>query len=206
MGQLYYIMGKSASGKDTMYQSLLEEESIKLLPVVLHTTRPMREGEKQGREYWFVEEDELKALRNKNQIIEEREYQTTRGIWRYATTWDSIGQIKRKNYLAVGTLESYEKLKDGLGEERIVPIYLEVDDGIRLQRAINRELKEKNPNYAEVCRRYLTDDADFSEEAIRRQGIDKKFDNRSFPECLQEIIEYIHQQIAKEVVITKEYL
>lgn len=191
MGKLYYIMGKSASGKDTMYQALIKEEEIKLLPVVLYTTRPMREGESQGKEYWFIDEEELKSFRKKKQILEERSYKTTKGIWRYATTWDSVGQIHKKDYIAVGTLESYPKLKETLGEDRIVPIYLEVDDGIRLQRALNRELLEENPNYAEICRRYLTDHEDFSEDALQKSGITRRFNNESFPECKQQILDYI---------------
>lgn len=191
MGKLYYIMGKSASGKDTMYKALLQEEEIRLLPVVLYTTRPMREGESQGKEYWFIDEEELQDFRKKKQILEERAYQTTKGIWRYATTWNSIGQIHKKDYLAVGTLESYQMLKESLGEDRIVPIYLQVDDGIRLQRALNRELLEEHPNYAEICRRYLTDHEDFSEEELLKSRIQRRFNNESFPECKQEILDYI---------------
>ena len=46
---LYYLMGKSASGKDTVYKRLLERFPA-LKPLILHTTRPQRDKEQNGRE------------------------------------------------------------------------------------------------------------------------------------------------------------
>ena len=62
MGKIFYVMGKSASGKDTIYKRLLEMQPH-LKQVVLYTTRPIREGEKDGKEYYFTSEDRLKQLR-----------------------------------------------------------------------------------------------------------------------------------------------
>ncbi len=54
MGKIFYIMGKSSSGKDTIYNRLRTDETLELSKLILYTTRPMREGEMQGREYHFV--------------------------------------------------------------------------------------------------------------------------------------------------------
>lgn len=51
MGKLFYIMGKSASGKDTIYQRLLRNPEFSLERLVIYTTRPIRDGELDGREY-----------------------------------------------------------------------------------------------------------------------------------------------------------
>ena len=59
MGKIYYLMGKSASGKDHIYEHLLKETSFDLKPLVLYTTRPIRSGEQDGREYFFVDEARL---------------------------------------------------------------------------------------------------------------------------------------------------
>ena len=56
MGKIFYIMGKSSSGKDTIYRKLQESENLKLGRLVLYTTRPIRDGEKEGQEYHFVDE------------------------------------------------------------------------------------------------------------------------------------------------------
>ena len=74
--------------------------------------------------------------------------------------------LNSRDYLAIGTLVSYEKLKNWYGKERVVPIYIQTEDSIRLERAIRRERKQEKPNYEEVCRRFLADSRDFSEENL----------------------------------------
>ena len=59
MGKIYYLMGKSASGKDHIYEHLIQETALDLKPFVLYTTRPIRSGEQDGREYFFVDEKRL---------------------------------------------------------------------------------------------------------------------------------------------------
>jgi guanylate kinase len=61
MGKLFYLMGKSASGKDTIYKKV-KEEMPELKPIVIYTTRPIREGETEGVEYYFVDESKLQEL------------------------------------------------------------------------------------------------------------------------------------------------
>ena len=75
------------------------------------------------------------------------------------------------NSLIIGTLESYEQIRNYFGKENIYPIYVEVDNGLRLQRALDREKSQETPQYTEMCRRYLADEEDFSEENLRRLGI-----------------------------------
>lgn len=55
----------------------------------------------------------------------------------------------------IGTLESYYGMREYFGEEQLIPIYIEVEDGLRLERALCRERQQKEPKYAEMCRRFL---------------------------------------------------
>ena len=71
---------------------------------------------------------------------------------------------------------------------KMVPVYIEVPDGIRLLRAVKREENQKKPNYREVCRRYLADEKDFSEENLERLGITKRYQNTDMEMCLEEIL------------------
>jgi guanylate kinase len=71
------------------------------------------------------------------------------------------------------------------------PIYVYVDDGVRLKRALNREMQQKEPKYAELCRRFLADEADFSKENIEKNNINKMFENNDLEECIDEIKDYI---------------
>lgn len=61
MGKIFYIMGKSASGKDTIYKELMEKMP-KFHSIVPYTTRPMREGEKDGVEYFFVDQERFDEM------------------------------------------------------------------------------------------------------------------------------------------------
>ncbi len=188
-------MGKSSSGKDTIFKELLREGKIKLKTIVPYTTRPIRVGEQQGVEYFFIDEEEYQQLSLAGKIIEERKYQTFHGMWRYFTVDD--GQIdfqqEEYDYLVIGTLESYKKLREYYGKNRLLPILIELDDGVRLNRALNRERKQKKPKYEEMCRRFLADSEDFAEEKIKNAGIVKRFCNEDLRKCLKEIEDYIRQ-------------
>ena len=50
MGKIYYVMGKSASGKDTIYKRLVKKMP-ELGTVRMYTTRPIRDGETNGVEF-----------------------------------------------------------------------------------------------------------------------------------------------------------
>ena len=93
----------------------------------------------------------------------------------------------------LGTLESYNKMKEYFKKE-LIPIYIEVEDGIRLERAIRREKKQKEPKYTELCRRFIADSKDFSEENIKKSKIEKRFQNIELDKCVDEIIEYLNSQ------------
>lgn len=192
MGKIFYVMGKSSSGKDTIYADVLSRKELGLKPFVMCTTRPMRENETDGVEYHFVTVERLKEMQQANQVIELRSYNTVFGIWYYFTADSEAVDLARENYLALGTLESYQKMRKYYGAEAVVPIYIEVEDGLRLERAVIREKKQANPNFDEVCRRYLADQKDFSEEKIREAGIERRFSNNGVREtCMDEVAEFI---------------
>ena len=197
MSKIFYLMGKSASGKDTIYKKV-KEQMPELKTIVIYTTRPIREGELNGREYHFVDDDKLKELQEAGKVIELREYNTVHGIWKYFTADD--GQFDGDdNYLAIGTLESYVKLRDYFGQERLVPIYVEVEDGLRLERALARERMQATPKYEEMCRRFLADAADFSVENLNKAGITRKYFNIDMDKCVGEIILGIRNSLCYNV-------
>ena len=126
-------------------------------------------------------------MQEQEKVIESRTYQTVYGPWTYFTADDGTLELAENSYLGIGTLESYGKMREFFGGERMVPVYIQVDDGIRLERAVMRERLQKNPNYSEVCRRFLADEEDFSEEKLMRLGIERRFVNQDMDQCLEEI-------------------
>lgn len=188
MAEIYMIMGKSSSGKDTVYKKLREDERLGLFPVTVYTTRPMRRGEMNGKEYFFTDEDHVKKFEKENKIVELRSYNTVHGIWKYFTVDD--GQIDMHSsckYVIIGTLDSFEKFRNYYGKDAVIPIYIEVEDKERIHRALEREDRQISPDYKEMCRRFVADENDFSEERLRAAGIGKRYRNDSLDECVNEI-------------------
>ena len=192
MGKIYCVMGKSSSGKDTVYKKLKEQYKEFRL-IVPYTTRPIREGEKDGVEYYFVDPEQFRAMKEDGKVIESRSYNTKCGIWTYFTADDGQIDLSAADYLLIGTLVSYQALREYFGEEAIVPVYLEVEDGLRLARALERERRQEKPKYAEMCRRFLADEEDFSEENLIKSGITERFGNEDCTECLNKIQRYIEE-------------
>lgn len=194
MGKIFYIMGKSSSGKDSIFKEI-KKRMPELKDIVLYTTRPIREGEQEGVEYHFVDETVLHKMEEKGCVIEQRAYHTKCGVWKYFTADDGQVDLERDNYLVIGTLESYEAMKDYYGEKKVVSLYVEVEDGVRLSRALEREQKQAEPKYAEMCRRFLADSEDFSEENLKRAGIQNRFANIDFESCVTEMIHFIKKSL-----------
>lgn len=192
MGRIFYLMGKSASGKDSIYADLLRRKELGLWPFVIYTTRPIRAHETDGVEYHFTDAGQMRRMQKLGQIIELRTYHTIQGPWHYFTADDGHTDLASRSYLALGTLESWQKLRRFYGEEKVVPIYIEVEDGERLARALARERGEDHPDYEELCRRFLADQQDFAEEKIAQAGITRRFSNNGTREkCVEEIAEYL---------------
>lgn len=130
----------------------------------------------------------MKHYEEDGKIIEKRTYDTVYGQWKYATIDDGQMNLDDSDYLIIGTLESYSKMKSYYGEKYLVPVYIEVEDGERLSRALQRERQQEQPKYDELCRRFLADQNDFSEENLREAGISRRYRNQNKTQCLEEII------------------
>ena len=132
-------------------------------------------------------------------MIEMRTYQTMYGPWSYATVEDGQIDLSQGSYMMIGTLESYESIRTYFGKNGAVPIYIEVEDGERLIRAVNREKQQKNPKYTELCRRFLADETDFSEEKLAQVGItaEERYENQELSDCLKNISEKIEKTIGR---------
>ena len=217
MGKIFVIMGKTSSGKDTVFKRVLDNLTLNQgvsapKTVVTYTTRPIRPGETNGVEYFFATEEELQRLREQGKVIEERCFHTVHGPWYYFTVNDGQIDLENHSYMMINTLAGFEMIRSYYkkagtalyGAEKkeqtaksdiVVPIYIEADAKDRLIRYINRESLQKNPNYKEVCRRFLADEEDFAEEELTRLGITNRYFNQDLEECCREIEEEIKEQI-----------
>lgn len=193
MSKIFFVLGKSCSGKDTIFRRLKEDKELNFKTVVGYTTRPKREGEKDGEEYFFVTEEKLEDLKSQGKVIECRDYNTVHGVWSYFTVDDGQIDLNEGNYIYIGTLESYRDMIDYYGQGIVVPLYIEVESGERLSRAVKREREQSEPKYAELCRRFLADEEDFSEKNIVEAGITRRYENVILEDCISEIVETIKE-------------
>ena len=171
------------------------EDFPELQQVVTYTTRPIRAGETYGKEYFFVSEEEMHEMQEDDKIIECRVYQTVHGPWYYFTANDGQINLEKGNYILITTLEGYRKLETFFGIDQVVPIYIEVDDFDRIERALKREKEQNTPCVAELCRRFLADEEDFSEEKLDETGIDIRVRNDDFEEALSHIETMIQHHV-----------
>ena len=195
MGKIFCLMGKSAWGKDTLYKRIITDKSLSIQTLIPYTTRPPRSGERNGVEYFFLSEQEQLQLEQQGKIIELRAYQTVQGVWKYFTVNDHQINLAQNDYLIIGTLESYLKLQNYFGADSLVPLYIELDNEERMRRAITREQMQKNPDYEELCRRFLADLEDFSPQHLEDAGIKRSFINDDIVHCTLELTAYIKQNI-----------
>ena len=133
------IMGFSGSGKDTTMKRLLEQHED-LYGVVSTTTRPMRDGEKEGREYYFVDDAEFNAMLDAGQFLEVRQYKVADGsLWFYGFTEQEVNEkLRHGNVIMVIDLQGYKEIKE-IYENKCIGIFLDVSLDILINRILNRE-------------------------------------------------------------------
>lgn len=186
------FIGPSSSGKDFFFDKTIKTFGFN--KIITHTTRPKRANEKDGVEYYFVDSDTIEKLDKENKLIERRDYNTIHGIWTYATS--SLSIDINQDYLVINTWQGYEKYLEYFGSDIVFPIYFNLDRDIRFERAYDREQKQKEKKYLELCRRFLEDEKDFSQEKIEKYN-PIIIDNNG---TVNETMEQLNREITKLIL------
>lgn len=180
MYKIYALIGKSASGKDTIVNELLKK-SDKFHGVVSHTTRPKRDYEIDKKDYYFVTEEDISKLCEEDKILELSCFNS----WLYGTCIDSFD--KEKINIGVFNIQGINSLCEREDVDLRV-FYVQTKDKLRLIRQLSRE---ENPNIQEILRRYETDEQDFKEYNIDFPYVAIENNNtEDFHLCLDTIIAF----------------
>ena len=173
------LCGKSASGKDTTLNKMLELSNtnnpsfLKVEPLISTTSRPMRDGETNGKEYHFVSREEFEKRLADGKFIEHRTYNTlvnnVPDTWYYGMEKQEID--KDKNYIVILDLEGAEAFQRAYGKDNTFTIFIDVCDAVRTQRAMMRGSFDET----EWNRRLADDDIKFSEENVNKICDEKIF-------------------------------
>ena len=157
MTTIHIICGKSGSGKDTVTKELLNRFNDKLIFDVGYTSRPMRDGEVDGVDYFFRPFKDVPT----SDLVEWRAYQVCDGIyWHYWHT--KIKNPEVNDILTITTPDTIEKYAKTYGVENIRVYEIVCSPEVLFLRMSSREMHKTSPNYAELCRRYLSDIDDWN--------------------------------------------
>lgn len=161
--KLITLTGTSACGKDSLLNKVLESNK-NIKPIISVTTRPKREGETDGVEYKFITLEELTELYNNEELIEIREYNTKHGMWYYGITKDSIDVDSDDIYIVIVDVQGVVQLRQYLNSLKsdnikVESVFINCSGKERMFRSLTREQNLNDEQIAEICRRYLDDQA-----------------------------------------------
>ncbi len=145
------LFGKSSAGKDHLQRWIVDNYDVNKM--ISCTTRPPRDYEKEGIDYFFLTNEEFAEKVLDGTMLEATEFRS----WFYGTPLESLSEEK----INVGVFNPSGvacMLEDSRLE--IYPVYVMASDKTRLMRSLNRE---ETPDCAEICRRYFTDVEDFKD-------------------------------------------
>ena len=157
MFNIIALIGEAGSGKDSIMQNILKKRPLQFNEIISCTTRPMREGEAEGVNYFYLTPEEFANKILNGEMLEA----TSFNDWFYGTSYDSL----RSDCTNIGVFNP-----DGIRAISEIPdINLTVykvccSDKTRLLRQLNRET---NPDVDEIVRRYKTDKEDFFDLEFR---------------------------------------
>ena len=147
------LFGKAGSGKDTILRALVNKFPDRYNEIVSCTTRPPREGEQEGINYYFLTVDQFTEKVLNGDMLEATEFNN----WHYGTALSSLSTDK----INVGVFNP-EGIRC-LMEDNFVDLtiyYVQTSNKERLIRQLNRE---ENPDIQEIIRRFSTDEQDFKD-------------------------------------------
>ncbi|MHC1685487.1 MAG: guanylate kinase [Clostridiaceae bacterium] len=186
MGKIYCLIGRSSVGKDTI---AVELEKRGFLKAVSFTTRPKRENEVDGIDYFFVTNDKFNKMREVNKIIESRQYYSNDILWQYGLA-DVSFNLKENDNIVVVDFMGYLELKKYFGEDVVKSIYVYVDNyGSLLMRSLKRQPNASKEQVEEICRRFLKDNEEMNEDV--EKACDFKVNNENLEESIKEILEFV---------------
>lgn len=156
------LCGKSASGKDTTLKKLVEKYNY--IPIISTTTRPIREGEKNGVNYNFISKEEFNWKIAKDMFLEYRSYNTLFNdipdTWYYGTEKQELDP--KKIYISVLDFDGAREVQKYYGRDNTIIIYISCPDVIRENRAKQRGSFDQT----EWDRRLKDDEIKFSDDKV----------------------------------------
>lgn len=181
--KIYFLVGQSSTGKDTIKSKLLSiMPSLK--DYVYCTTRSMRDGEINGREYLFKSRKDYENDIKSGEVIESRVYNFNGNT--PVVYYSLAKEIDEELYIVTGTPDMCHSYIEYYGSDIVKPIFIVVSDRERLMRAIKREDTNKG-NYKEVARRFYDEFNEYTKENILSLSGVEYVNNDYIEDCIEDI-------------------
>lgn len=201
-GKIFIILGKSGTGKTTIFK-YLRDRFPSLQVFKYGTTRPKRD--ENDNEYEFVSDGGFKQLLEDEKVLEYRTYDTEYGKWTYFTYNTDI-DLSEHFYIMVGTLDVLRSLKKVFKRGDLIPILLEVPDAKERRYRVTKERFSSlntNEEYTkathEINRREKQDEIDFSRKRMLIFQTDLLFhegvvlENKDLEETEHDAYDYVYR-------------
>lgn len=181
MNKLMILCGGSGTGKDTLAQMIADKCDVNTL--VSATTRPMRTGESEAVNYYFVDDETFDRLEMNDKIVASRKYDTEFGVWKYGLNVDEIdSKLSKSHCVTIVDMGGLEQLKAKYGEQ-IVSVYLYLDKDTRAERYVSRD-KVTFDGLKECIRRIEDDEIVFKDARFKT---DLSFYNRNTRQTFDQL-------------------
>ena len=183
---LTIIMGKTCSGKNAVVKELVSRGWSQ---IITYTSRPKRRGEKNGREYFYISEEDFASKINSGYFAEWKSYDVNGKTWYYGSPSEEIieASLDDKNHVIILTPQGVEDtlsfLSKYISDYQINIIYLYANRSTILNRLQKR--KDKNDS---IERRMRTDDIDFKNATSLANKIIYNNDSDSIADVADKII------------------
>ena len=168
---VFVLVAKFAAGKTTIAKLL--EDRYGLARAITCTTRPKREGEREGIDYYYCTDEEFEEMASKGKLVainrvpfvnnteESKIKKSINKILRkntentyskkYGLPIDKL-DLDNKSYVVVLEPSGYHDLVEKMGKDKVKVIYLNLSDKERWLRALNREI---NPDVNGIVAKHL---------------------------------------------------
>ena len=184
MIDILILIGKGASGKDTILNQLVTKHGYK--KIVTYTSRPMRKGEKQDVTYHFTSSEEFQKMIEQGLFAEYKTYNSEFGVWYYGTALDDLEKADDKSIIIL-TPDGYKDVINKLSKKPI-SIYLYANNS-----TIKKRLKKRGDDPKEAERRISHDNEDFKGIENEVDKIVYNNDGTNIDDVVQKILKYVSE-------------
>lgn len=184
-GKLFVITAPSGAGKTSLINALLEEDPALKLSIS-YTTRPPRRGEKNGREYHFVDEPTFLAMRGRGEFLESAEVHGNR-----------YGTSKKVIHDALERGEDLVLEIDWQGAQQVRALYPDAVGVFILPPSfdeLERRMRGRDQDSEDVIRRRLKN---AREELAHQDEFNYRIINKDFDVAQRELAEIIRKERSK---------